>query len=77
MSLNDTINRSFCIYLTFTTLWANSADKNLKYFLFFQENSLRHFMQIVFLGDNLRIITKTCLFKYTENFTTMKMKIFR
>ena len=23
------------------------------------------------------IITKTCLFKYTENFTTKKMKIFR
>ena len=22
-------------------------------------------------------ITKTCLFKYTENFTTKKMKIFR
>ena len=24
-----------------------------------------------------QIIMKTCLFKYTENFTTKKMKIFR
>ena len=27
--------------------------------------------------DNNQIITKTSLFKYTENFTTQKMKMFR
>ena len=34
--------------LTFTILWANSAeDKLLIFFLFFQENRIWHFMQIV------------------------------
>ena len=40
--------------LTFTTLWAFSADNKLMiFFLFFPENRIRHFMQIVSLGDNL------------------------
>ena len=40
--------------LTFTTLWAFSADDKLMiYFLFFPENRIRHFMQIVSSGDNL------------------------
>ena len=34
--------------LTFTTHWANTAyDKSVVFFLFFPENSIRHFMQIV------------------------------
>ena len=42
------------IYLTFTTLWAFSADDRLMiFFLFFPENRIWHFMQIVSLGDNL------------------------
>ena len=41
-------------YLTFTTLWAFSADDRLMiFFLFFPENRIWHFMQIVSLGDNL------------------------
>ena len=41
-------------HLTFTTLWANSADDKLMViFLFFPENKILHFMQIVFKGDNL------------------------
>ena len=33
--------------LVFTTLWANSADNKLIFFLFFPENRIWHFMQIV------------------------------
>ena len=41
-------------HLTFTTLWAFSADDRLMiFFLFFPENRIWHFMQIVSLGDNL------------------------
>ena len=37
-----------------TTLWTNSADDKLvAYSLFFPENSIWHFMQIVSIGDNL------------------------
>ena len=43
-----------CRILTFTTLWAFSADdKMMLFFLFFPENRIWHFMQIVSLGDNL------------------------
>ena len=42
------------INLTFTTLLAFSADDKLMiFFLFFPANRIRHFMQIVSLGDNL------------------------
>ena len=41
-------------YLTFTTLWAFLADGKLMiFFLFFLENRIWHFMQIVSSGDNL------------------------
>ena len=41
-------------YLTFTNLCAFSADKKLMiFFLFFPENRIWHFMQIVSLEDNL------------------------
>ena len=44
--------------LTFTTLWANSADNNLVIlFLFFPENRIWHFMQTVSIGDNLHEIS--------------------
>ena len=33
--------------LTFTTLWANSADDKLIFFLLFLENRIWNFMQIV------------------------------
>ena len=46
--------RLFQHYLTFTTLWAFSADdKMMLFFLYFPENRIWHFMQIVSLGDNL------------------------
>ena len=42
------------IHLAFTTLWAFSADGQLMiFFLFFPENRIWHFMQIVSWGDNL------------------------
>ena len=40
-------------HLNFTTLWATSADDKLIFFLFFPENRIWHFMQIVSTGDNL------------------------
>ena len=43
----------------FTTLWANFADDKLMiYFLYFLENRLWHFMQIVSRGDNLLEMSK-------------------
>ena len=40
--------------LIFPTLLANSADYKLViFFLFSSENGIGHFMQIVFIGDNL------------------------
>ena len=45
---------SIVLFLTFTTLWANSADIKLMIFiLFFLENRILHFMQIVLIGDNM------------------------
>ena len=39
-------------------LWANSADdKLMTFFLFFQENKIWHFMQIVSLGENLHEVS--------------------
>ena len=43
----------------FTTLWANSADDKLMiFFLFFSENRIWHFTQIVSSGDNLHEMSK-------------------
>ena len=44
---------SVAIPLSSTILWANSADKLVTFFLFFPENRIWHFMQIVSIGDNL------------------------
>ena len=45
--------------LTFTTLWANSADDKLMIvFLFFPENRVWHFEHIVSIGDNLHELSK-------------------
>ena len=45
--------------LTFTTLWANSADnKCMIFFLLFPQNRLWHFMQIVSNGDNFHEMSK-------------------
>ena len=42
------------ILLTFTTLWANSADNKIDIFsYFFTENKIGHFMQIISNGDIL------------------------
>ena len=34
-------------------------------------------LKLFHISKSLKYITKTCLFKYTENFTTKKLKIFR
>ena len=40
------------VILTFSTLWTDSADDKLKtFFLFFPENKVCHFMQIIFEWD--------------------------
>ena len=43
---------------TFTTLWANSADNKLIFFLFFPENRIRYFMQIVAIKNTLHEMSK-------------------
>ena len=61
-------------YLTFTTLWANSADDKLIIILLFPppppphththtQNRLWHFMQIISLGDNLHEMSKSIFWK--------------
>ena len=42
--------------LTFSTLWAFSADDKLIFFLFIPGNRIWHFMQIISIGDNLHEI---------------------
>ena len=50
--------------LTFTTLWANSADDDsMIFFLFFPENRIWHFMQIVSIGDNLHEMSNPVFWK--------------
>ena len=49
--------------LTFTTFWANSADDKLVLFIFYKENRILHFMQIVFFGDNLHEMSNPVFLK--------------
>ena len=65
--------------LTFTTLLANAADyKLVTFFLFFPENRIWHFMQIVSIGDNLHEMLNPVFWeKYfrmwsADNFTKYK-----
>ena len=51
-------------HLTFSTLWANSAK------IFFLFLTRKEVLRLSYFY----VITKTCLFKYTENFTTRKWK---
>ena len=44
-------------FLTVAMLWADSANNKLIFFLFFLENRIWHFMQIVSLGDNLHKVS--------------------
>ena len=54
----DTIYISL-VLVTVVNFWANLADDKLLYFfLFFPENRLWHFMQIVSIGDNLHEMSK-------------------
>ena len=49
----------YIMNITFFTLWAGSAeDKLMILFLFFSENRLWQFMQIVCEGDNLHEMSK-------------------
>ena len=62
----------FCYFsiLTFTTLWANSADDKLMilFFLFYPENGIWHFMQIVSTGDNLYEMSNLVFCEKEENY---------
>ena len=58
--------------LTVTTLWANSVDaKVMIFFLFFPENRIRHFMQIVSTGDNLHEMSKPVFWEKWEKYFNM------
>ena len=55
------------IFLTFTNLWANSADDTLAiFFLVFPENRIWHFIQIVSYTDNLYEMSKPAFWKKYE-----------
>ena len=67
--------------LTFTTLWAFSADDKLMiFFLFFPENRIRHFIKeticmkchILFSGKNKKNISKCCLLKILPRVLSVK-----
>ena len=59
-----TIYPKYSDTLIFITLWANSAnDKLLILFLFFPENRIWHFTQIVFIGDHLHEMSKPVFLK--------------
>ena len=48
-------------------LRANSADdKLMMFFLFFLENRIRHFMQIVSIGDNLHEVSNPIFYEKEE-----------
>ena len=56
-------------YLTFTTLWANSADDKLVIFFFISpENRIWHFMQIVSAGDYLHEMSNPVSWKKYEKY---------
>ena len=65
------------VSLTFTALWANSANNKLVIFFsfFFPENKIWHFMQTVSIGDSLHEMSNPVFWeKYfkmmsAENFT--------
>ena len=63
--------------LSFTTLWSNSADNKLMIrLLFFPENRLWYFMQIVSLGDNLHEISKPILWEKKAKYFKMSAEMF-
>ena len=48
----------YFVMLIFTPVWENSAEDILMiFFLFFSENRIWHFMQIVSIGDNLHVLS--------------------
>ena len=54
--------------LTFTTLLANSADNIVIFFLFFPENRIWQFMQIISTGDNLPELSTPVLWEKVEKY---------
>ena len=60
-------------YLTFTTLWAFSADRKLIFFLFFPENRIWHFMQIVSSGDNLHAMSNPVFWENKKNISKCRL----
>ena len=47
--------------LTFITFWANSACDKVVVVLVYPENRIWHFMQIVFIGDNIHEMSNPVL----------------
>ena len=67
---NDIVCARWCSSLTFTTLWDNSTDNTLRIvFLFFLENRIWHFMQIVSTGDNLHEMSNLFYWKNKKYFS--------
>ena len=61
----------YLVYLTFTILWANSADAKLVFLLFFPENRIWYFMQIVSSEHNLHEMSKPVFWEIKEKYIKM------
>ena len=58
--------------MNFTAIWAISAcDTLMIFFLFFPENRIWHFMQIVSNGDNLHDMSKSVFWEQQEKYFNM------
>ena len=56
------------------SIWTNSADDKLMIiFLFFPENRIWHFMQIVSIGDNLHEMSKPVFRENKKNFSVCRL----
>ena len=60
---SDIINKSKVTSLTISTLLINSANGKLIVFLFFLDNRIWDFMQIVSIGDNLHEMSNPVFLK--------------
>ena len=71
-STKNTLSKGISRKLTFTTLWAFSADDKLMiFFLFFPVNRIWHFMQIVSWGDNLHEMSNPVFWEKQEKYFKM------
>ena len=57
---------NYCKPTSLSIIWADSADDKFIFLLFFSENRIWHFIQIVTLGDNLHNMSNPILWEKLE-----------